>query len=202
MTTERTELIVNLNVLPEPPSEFVLAHFDDFQTPLPAGLCEQRYVHRVHVVGLLLTKYTPQRILTGDNTSGRAFAKFGVTAEGILCLRFLADWPERESLLVGFAERLEDMSIHALLNDTTRMLCYLGRGATSDTFFQPGFSEPEPVTSEEFVTFAESFIRDIIALTAENTENADSLGGYGDMSWLSPLLANGTIIEKERRQLS
>ena len=200
MTPERTELIVNLNVLPEPPSEFVLAHFDDFQTPLPAGLCEQRYVHRVHVAGLLLTKYTPQRIL--NNYSGRAFAKFGVTVEGILCLRFLVDWPERESILVGFADTLTDVNIHTLLNDTTRMLCYLGRGATSETFFQPGFGEPEPVTSEEFVTFAESFISDIIALTAENTENTGTLGGFGDMSWLSPMLDNGTIIEKDRSETS
>ena len=201
MTPERAELIVNLNVLPEPPSEFILAHFNDFQTPLPAGLCEQRYVHRVHVAGLLLTKYTPQRILNEYTTSGRAFAKFGVTAEGILCLRFLADWPERESILVGFAEKLWNINIHALLNDTTRMLCYLGRGATSETFFQPGFGEPEPATREEFVTFAESFISDIITLTVENTENAGTLGGFGDMSWLSRLLQSGAIVEKDRRQL-
>lgn len=193
MTPERTELIVNLNLLPEPSGEFMLKHLNDFSTPLPRGLCEERYTQRVHVLGLLIQQYTPQRLLDGyQNNKGAPFSKFGITDNGMACIRFKAAWPERDSVFVGFVDKLTAVDINALLNDEKRMLCYLGQGATSDTFFQQG-KETEPITREEFITFAESVIASIIAITAEHSEPArrSRLGGYGDMSWLSILSQNG-----------
>ena len=204
MKTERTELIVNLNLLPEPTGEFMLKHLNDFSTPLPKGVCEEHYVQRVHVLGLIIQKYTPQRILDAyaSSVSGRAFSKFGITSDGVACIRFTAAWPQREAILVGFADTADGdvnhVDINSLLSDTERMLCYLGRGDSSDAFFHAA-ADTAPITREEFVGFAESVIGSIVALTAEYADNAAAIGGYGDMSWLSLLIQNGVLVEKQEQ---
>lgn len=203
MNPEPTELLVNLNLLPEPSETFIGQHIEHFAEPLPSELCSAQYMNRTHVVGILLRKHTPARILTEHHLTQRPFARFGVTSEGIVCIRFKADWPARNSCLIGFTDSTERPDINVFLNDKKRMLCYLAKGATSDTFFHTSDAKTADVSAKEFVTFAEAFLSNIVALLMDTTEPAPGtvLSGIGDMSWLSLLMQHGVQI-RERQEPS
>lgn len=173
-TALKTEIFVNLNVLPVAPDELLLR-----VPPFDERFCPEGWLPRFQSLYAYIHEALSPDWKRADTPK---FFLFHADNDGHARIAFRAEWNDRKPLLLLSTDADADMetATDEEIYDALMMFCYNEETRESPLFASKGFSRLPVLDFEAFTTFTESFV----GVVTHAMTSGEAVRAHGDKRWL------------------